>query len=70
MNKIGELLGTSVLVSGAISLIFVVTVCYLAIIGQPVPELLNNATMIVVGFFFGKGAQLTVQRAEKKLKGE
>lgn len=68
MNKFWELVETSVIVSGIISLLLVGSVCYLSVIRQPVPDTLNNATMIVVGFFFGKGSVVTVQRAAAKLK--
>lgn len=69
MTKFWELLEESVLVSGIIALALIGSVCYLSIAQQPIPELLNNACMVVVGFFFGKGAQLSVHKTVQKMRG-
>ena len=65
MEKFAELLEESVIVSGLIALMCIGSVCYLAIMARPVPDVLINIAMIVVGFFFGG----KVQQANTKLAG-
>ena len=43
----------SVIISGFISVVLVSAVVYLAVTGQPVPDVLTGALFTVVGFFFG-----------------
>ena len=57
MSKFWELMEESVIVSGAIALSCVGSVVYLACLGKPIPDILVNVTMIVVGFFFGGKVQ-------------
>jgi hypothetical protein len=69
MAKFWELLEESVLVSGTIALSCVGSVVYLACSGKPIPDILVNITMIVVGFFFGGKVQqaqgVIAERMEK-----
>ena len=53
MVKFWELLEKSVIVSGMIALGVLGAVIYMAVTGQEIPELLGNAALIIVGFFFG-----------------
>ena len=47
------LLAKSVIVSGFIVVVCMSTLAYLAIVGKPIPEVLINITLTVVGFYFG-----------------
>ena len=47
------LLEKSVIVSGFIAVTVVGAIVYLSVTGQPIPELLGNAALIIIGFFFG-----------------
>ena len=61
------LLEKSVIVSGLIALGTIGAVVYLSVTGQPIPELLGNASLIIVGFFFGaKSANAGYQAVIKK----
>ena len=57
MSKFWELLEESVLVSGIIALSCIGAVVYLSVAGKPVPDILVNISMVVVGFFFGGKVQ-------------
>lgn len=37
-----------------IALLIVITICLLPLSGLPVPDVLNNVALVVVGFYFGK----------------
>ena len=56
-QQILELFRESVIVSGFIAMGCVGAVLYLSITGKPVPDILSNVCMIVVGFFFGGKVQ-------------
>lgn len=53
MNKFWDLLEKSTIVSGFIATAVTTAVLYLAVTGQVIPELLGNAALIIIGFFFG-----------------
>jgi len=53
LDRFWTALEKSVLISGFISVAVVGAVVFLSVTGQPIPELLGNACLIVVGFFFG-----------------
>ena len=63
MAKFWELFAESVVVSSIIALSCVGALIYLAVCAKPIPDILVNVTMIVVGFFFGgkvQAAQATI----------
>jgi len=62
MQTFWALLRESVILQGTLTLCFTVTVCYLAVTGQPIPELLTQGTMLILGFFFG--SKSVVQRKD------
>lgn len=62
MEKLWDLLGTSVLVQAAITLALLMTICYMYISGLEVPDALLNAFMVILGFYFGSKVQNTIQR--------
>lgn len=47
------LLERSVIVSGFIATTVIGAIVYLSVTNQPIPELLGNAALIIIGFFFG-----------------
>lgn len=53
LDKFWGLLEKSVIVSGFIAVTVVGSIVYLSVTGQPIPELLGNAALIIIGFFFG-----------------
>lgn len=53
METFWTLLAKSVILSGFIVLVSVSTLCYLAIVGKPIPDVLVNITLTVVAFYFG-----------------
>lgn len=58
MEKFWELFAQSVIMQALLALIMVSVICYLAVMGQPIPDVLVNGTMLILGFFFGaKSAQ-------------
>lgn len=62
-DRLLGMLEKSIIVSGIIALACVGAVIYLAITGQTIPELLQNVTLIIVGFFFGAKSQNTGTQA-------
>ena len=48
-----ELFSRSVIVTGMIALVLIITVCVLAILQRPIPDILLYLVSVVTGFFFG-----------------
>lgn len=67
MDKFWEYLEKSVLVQASVTLILVLTTCYLWLNKMPVPDLLVALISLVMGFWFGTKTQ---QMAHKKTGGE
>jgi len=53
VERFWQLLEKSTITSGALAVMLVGSMCYLAIIGQPIPDLLTVSTSTILGFFFG-----------------
>lgn len=53
METFWTLLAKSVIVSGFIVFVCISTLAYLAITAKPIPDVLVNITLTVVGFYFG-----------------
>lgn len=62
MNKLWELVKSSVVVQGVVTVAFVGTACYLYATGRPVPDTLLQLTGVATGFFFGAKAQQSLGR--------
>lgn len=62
-HPLWSLLQQSVIISGLLALILVSSVCYLAVTGGPVPDVLHNALGLILGFFFGARMQSSIGRA-------
>jgi hypothetical protein len=59
VKTFSELLASSMILSGFIVIMCVGTLCYLAVMGLAIPEVLTNICLIVVSFFFGTKAANT-----------
>ena len=68
MTRFLDLLEESVIVSGIIALSCIGAVIYLSVTGQPVPDILVNISMVVVGFFFGGKVQQANTRLANTLR--
>jgi len=68
MVRFLDLLEESVIVSGIIALSCIGAVIYLSVTGQPVPDILVNISMVVVGFFFGGKVQQANTRLANTLR--
>lgn len=66
MDKFWEYLERSVLVQASVTLIFVVTTCYLWVTGQPVPDLLVAMISLVMGFWFGSKTQQWINNKTRR----
>ncbi len=66
MDKFWEYLESSVLVQASVTLILVVTTCYLWVTGQPVPDLLVALISLVMGFWFGTKVQQMANRNARR----
>lgn len=66
MTKFWQLLQDSVITQALITLILVSTVSYMAATGRDIPELLNLALMLVLGFYFGSKSQQIINRSPRR----
>ena len=57
VDRLLTMLEKSTLVSGFIALGITATIIYLSCTGQPIPDLLGNSALIIIGFFFGAKTQ-------------
>ena len=62
LEPIVPLLRESVLIQGTVTIVAILTVCYLAVTGQPVPDLLEAVLWLVLGFYFGAKSTFTSAR--------
>lgn len=58
-----DLLRESVIVQGLITLTVIGTISYLAITGQPIPDILQSFGGLIVGFYFGSKLALAKARS-------
>lgn len=66
MDKFWEYMGESVLVQALITLLLVVTICYLFATGQEVPGLLGTLCGSVLGFWFGTKSQYALDKRSRE----
>lgn len=52
-DKLIDLFKTSALIQGVMALAGFGVICYLAIIGRPIPEILAALVGTIVGYYFG-----------------
>ena len=65
MSKFWELLQSSVIFQGVITVIVLVTVCYMFAVGLEPPGELLSITSVIVGYFFGAKVQNALQKGSK-----
>jgi len=65
-NKFYDLLRESVLVQALVTFLFGSVICYLAVTGKPIPEMLTTAFMVIIGFYFGQKVQTQSYIAGRK----
>ena len=54
VNRFLDMFERSVIIQAMITLSLIVTLCYLFLTKQPVPELLTQITLLVIGYYFGQ----------------
>jgi len=64
VRKFWELLKSSIIVQGLVTLAFTCTICYLYATGQEVPNTLIQFGGVIVGYFFGVKQQYITGRAK------
>lgn len=65
MQHFWKLLAESVIVQALITLGLIGAVIYLSVAGEEIPELLEAATGLTLGYYFGSKAQLAVDRTRR-----
>ena len=71
MDEFWRLLEESVIIQGAITLMLVGAVLYMAVAGMEIPPLLGSSLALTLGFYFGSKSEQTIQRRTKDIiKGE
>jgi len=68
MSRFWEEFSKSNVISGILALIIWGVICYLAVVGQDVPEVLVGGGLSVMSFFFGSKAGTQAERLRSRLK--
>lgn len=68
-DKVIDLLKQSVIVQASITFVFTCVIAYLVIMGKPVPEIVNNAYLLILGFYFGSKSNVQAQATIDKITG-
>lgn len=69
-EKIIEAWAESTIIQGSIALMSVATVIYLAVVGKPIPDILNTIVAAVLGFYFGQKTAVMAQKiARERISG-
>jgi len=68
LSKVLDLVERSVIVQGIVTLGLVGSDIYLAIASKPIPELLSQTTLLVLGFYFGSKLGIETARASYSSK--
>jgi len=66
MDRFWDLLERSVIIQGAVTLAFVITICVLVGMSRVVPQEMWVALGLVLGFWFGSKVQNEVHAQERK----
>lgn len=70
MSNFWDLFNKSMILSGFITVLTIGCLCFLAVTGRPIPEVLVNICLIVVSFFFGTKVSNSEAVARATRKGE
>lgn len=65
MDKFWDLLQTSTLVQGLVTITFVWACVYMACTGRPIPAEMWTATMVALGFYFGSKSQQVINASRR-----
>lgn len=65
MNTFIDLLKSSSLIQGTITLVCILVMAFLIVTGKPVPDILANLVVMILGYYFGTKTQ---QLANKEAK--
>jgi hypothetical protein len=66
MSKFLDLLAESVVIQALLAIGLLGGILYLIIAGRQVPDILMNAFMVILGYYFGTKSQQAVIKALKK----
>lgn len=66
MNKFWNLLRESVITQALVTLVLVITVCFMAATGRAIPQLLEWSLVAVLCFYFGTKSQQLLQRNQTR----
>jgi len=61
MERFWQLFEESVIVQACIALAMVITICAMVVLGRDIPDLMTNALMLVLGFYFGSKSEQRVR---------
>lgn len=64
MTKFWQLVRESVITQALVTLVLVITVCFMAATGRVIPELLEWSLIAVLCFYFGTKSQQLLNRAQ------
>ena len=65
-----QLFRESIIMQACLSTIITITICSMYATGREVPIELISAWMLSLGFFFGTKVQHTIERANRKVRGD
>jgi hypothetical protein len=57
-----DLLKTSTLLQAILTLVLLGVISYMFLKGMPVPELLTNSFLLIMGYYFGSKSQQAIER--------
>lgn len=63
------LLREGALIQALITLVFTLVIAYLVIASRPVPEIVTNAYLLILGFYFGSKSVSQTQQTIEKMTG-
>lgn len=69
MAKFWELLEESVLIQGIMTLALLGTIIYLVVQQIPVPDILTNGFLLILGFYFGSKTTVEAKKLIKPPEG-
>ena len=70
MDKFLELLEESVLIQATMALGLLGTIIYLVVMQMPVPEILTNGFLLILGFYFGSKTAVEARKTAETLRKE
>lgn len=64
-----ELLEESTIIQGSVTLALILTIIYMSVMEMEIPGLLIDATMLILGFWFGSKSQQSTNATLKRIHG-